>query len=125
MSREEKRDATGGARWPLLVITFKFICRERSSPDRFAKISFGGHFSSLESRRDARASFSRVFENQDAAIVEMDFRGFTCLSLVEPVWVRLIGIVAKELLLECRPLKKRLRGPEGGKRVGLCICCMF
>ncbi len=35
---------------------------------------------------------SGVFENQDAAVVQMDFRGFPRLSLVEPVWVRLMGI---------------------------------
>jgi len=46
----------------------------------------------LENRRDARAPFSGVFENQDAAVVQMDFGCFPCRSLVEPVWVRLIGI---------------------------------
>lgn len=35
---------------------------------------------------------SGVFENQDAAVVQMDFRGFPRLSLVVPVWVRLMGI---------------------------------
>ena len=42
---EEKRDATGVPQWPFLVLTVKFIHRERSSPDRFAKIFFGSGFS--------------------------------------------------------------------------------
>jgi hypothetical protein len=41
VSREEKRDATAVSRWPFLVLTVTFIFRERSFPDRFAKISFG------------------------------------------------------------------------------------
>jgi hypothetical protein len=44
VSREEKRDATAVSRWPFLVLTVTFICRERSFPDRFAKISFGSGF---------------------------------------------------------------------------------
>jgi hypothetical protein len=46
----------------------------------------------LENRRDARAPFSGGFENQDAAVVQMDFLGFPCRALIEPVWVRLIWI---------------------------------
>ena len=46
----------------------------------------------MENRRDARAPFSGVFENQDAPVVQMDFGCFPCRRLVEPVWVRLIGI---------------------------------
>ena len=61
-----------------------FICRERSSPDRFAKIHFWRRFL-LENRRDARAPFSGVFENQDATVVQLDFLGLPCLSLVEAV----------------------------------------
>jgi hypothetical protein len=45
VSREEKREETAGWRTPLLVLTDKIICRERNSPSRFAKISFGGGFS--------------------------------------------------------------------------------
>jgi hypothetical protein len=45
VSREEKRDATAVSRWPFLVLTVTFICRERSFPVRFAKISFGSGFS--------------------------------------------------------------------------------
>jgi len=44
VSREEKRDATAVSRRPFLVLTVKFIRRERSSPDRFAKFSFDGGF---------------------------------------------------------------------------------
>ena len=75
-----------------MVLTVKFIRSERSSPDCFSKISFSGGFSDLENRRDARAPFSGVFENQDAPVVQLDSRGFPRLSLVEPVWVRLMGI---------------------------------
>ena len=46
----------------------------------------------MENRRDAGAPLLGEFENQDAAVVQLDFRGFPRLSLVEPVWVRLIGI---------------------------------
>ena len=35
---------------------------------------------------------SGVFEYQDAVVVQLDFLGFPCLSLVEPAWVRLMGI---------------------------------
>jgi hypothetical protein len=41
VSREEKRDETAVSRWPFLVLTDAFIGRERSFPDRFAKILFG------------------------------------------------------------------------------------
>jgi hypothetical protein len=44
VSREEKRDATAVSRWPFLVLTVKFIGRERSSRGRFAKIIFGRRF---------------------------------------------------------------------------------
>jgi hypothetical protein len=44
VSRAEKRDATAVSRWPFLVLTVAFICRERSFPGRFAKILFGGGF---------------------------------------------------------------------------------
>jgi hypothetical protein len=44
VSREEKRDETAVSQRPILVLAVKFICRERSSPDRFAKNSFGGGF---------------------------------------------------------------------------------
>ena len=83
-----KKNATSTAvtRWPFLVLTVIFICREHSSSGRFAKNSFGGGFSA------SLSGSSGVFENQDAAVVQMDFRGFPRLSLVEPVWVRLIGI---------------------------------
>ena len=30
---------------------------------------------------------SGVFENQDVAIIERDFGGFPCWTLIEPVWV--------------------------------------
>ena len=46
----------------------------------------------MENRRDARAPFSGVFENQDAAVFQMDLRCSPFRRLVEPVWVRLIGI---------------------------------
>ena len=46
----------------------------------------------MENRRDARAPFSGVFENQNAAVFQMDFRCFPFGRLVKPVWVRLIGI---------------------------------
>jgi hypothetical protein len=38
VSREEQRDATAVSRWPFLVLTVTSICRERSFPNRFAKI---------------------------------------------------------------------------------------
>jgi hypothetical protein len=41
VSREEKRDETAVWQMPLRVLAFIFTCRERSFPDRFAKISFG------------------------------------------------------------------------------------
>jgi hypothetical protein len=41
VSREEKRDETAVLRTFLLVLAVTFIGRERSFPDRFAKISFG------------------------------------------------------------------------------------
>ncbi len=86
MGREEKRDATAVSRWPFLVLTDTSICRERSFPNRFAKILFGiGCFS-------YPPGGSGGFENQDAAVVQMDFRCFPCGTLVEPVWVRLIWI---------------------------------
>ena len=44
VSREEKRDATEVSRRSFLVLTVKFISRERSPPDRHAKILFGGGF---------------------------------------------------------------------------------
>ena len=47
VSREEKRDATAVSQRPFLVLAVKCICRERSSPDRFAKIYFGGGFSAV------------------------------------------------------------------------------
>ena len=75
-----------------MVLTVKFIGSERSSPDCFSKISFSGGFSDLENRRDACAPFSGVFENQNAAVFQMDLRCFPFRRLVEPVWVRLIGI---------------------------------
>jgi hypothetical protein len=31
------------------------------------------------------------FENQDVAVVQLDFRCFPCWRLVEPVWVRKLG----------------------------------
>jgi hypothetical protein len=40
VSREEKRDTTAASRWPFLVLTVKFIRRERSFPGRYAKNSF-------------------------------------------------------------------------------------
>ena len=58
-----------------------FIQRERSSPSRFAKISFGGGFSAILSGSSA------VFENQDAAIFQMDFGRLPCLALVEAIRV--------------------------------------
>ena len=36
VSREEKRDETAVSRSPFLVLTVKFIRRERSFPNRFA-----------------------------------------------------------------------------------------
>lgn len=66
--------------------TAVFIQRERSSPSRFANNSFGGGFSA------SLPGSSGGFENQDAAVVQMDFIGFPCRRLVEPVWVRLIWI---------------------------------
>ena len=42
--------------------------------------------------RDARASLSGLFENQDATVVQEGFRCFTRLSFVEPVWVRFTGL---------------------------------
>jgi len=82
VSREEKRDATAVSRWPFLVLTVTFIYRERSSPGRFAKISFGS--GSL-----GPGAESGEFENQSPAVVQLDFLGFPCLSLVEPIWVRI------------------------------------
>jgi hypothetical protein len=41
VSRKEKREATAVSRWPFLVLTVTFIYRQRSFPDRFAKIFFG------------------------------------------------------------------------------------
>jgi hypothetical protein len=35
---------------------------------------------------------SGVFENQDATVIQMDFGCLPCLALVEPVWVRFIGL---------------------------------
>jgi hypothetical protein len=64
------REISGGFHW-----------RERSSPDRFAKISFGGGFSA------SLSGSSGGFENQDAAVVQMDFRCFPCLALVEAVGI--------------------------------------
>jgi len=66
--------------------TAGFICGDRGSPDRFAKISFGGSFSA------SLSGSLGVFENHGAAVVQMDFRCFPCRRLVEPVWVRLIRI---------------------------------
>jgi len=53
-----------------------FTCREHSFPNRFAKISFGSGCD--KNRRDACSPFSRVFENQDAAIIKGDFLGASC-----------------------------------------------
>ncbi len=77
LSREEKRDATAVSQRSFLVLTVTFICRERSFPVRFAKISFGSGFSA------SLSGSSGVFENQDAIIVQMDFRCLLCLALVE------------------------------------------
>jgi hypothetical protein len=72
--REEKRDVTTVSRWPFLVLTVKFIDRERSSPDRFAKILFGSGF--------LRVGFclSGGFENHGSAVVQTDFGCLPCLA---------------------------------------------
>ena len=57
------------------------ICRERSSPSRFAKNSFGGCFSA------SLSGSSGVFENQCPAVVQLDFLGFPCLALVVAIWI--------------------------------------
>jgi len=49
-------------------------------------------FSDLENRRDALAPFLGVFENQDAAVVQMDFRCLPCLALVDAVGIGIGGI---------------------------------
>jgi hypothetical protein len=66
-----------------------FICRERSFPDRFVKISFGSGCD--KNRRDACSPFSGVFENQDAAIIKGDFLGAPCRALIDAVWVEIGG----------------------------------
>ncbi len=60
------------------------------------RILFGYGFSDLENRRDARAAFLGVFEDQDAAVVQIDFRGLPRLSLVEAFG---IGITIVRLIL--------------------------
>ncbi len=50
------------------------IGRERSFPSRVAKISFGGCFSA------SLPGSSGVFENQDAAVVQIDFGCLPCLT---------------------------------------------
>lgn len=67
------------------VFTALSICRERSFPNRFAKIPFGSGCG--KNRRDACSPFSGVFENQDAAIIEGDFLGAPCRALIDAVWV--------------------------------------
>jgi hypothetical protein len=67
VSREEKRDETAVWQTPLLVLAVTFIGRMRSSPSRFANNSFGGGFSA------SLPGSSGGFENQDAAVVQMDF----------------------------------------------------
>jgi len=77
VSREEKRDAPAVTRWPFLVLTVTFICRERSFPDRFAKNLFGiGLLAGL-------SGSSGGFEGQDAAVVRLDFLGFPRRALMD------------------------------------------
>jgi hypothetical protein len=88
--------------------TAKFICSERSSPSRFAKISFGGGFSAILSGSSA------VFENQDTAIFQMDFGRLPCLALVEAIRVGIrwvprtveliqVGFVVRDPFLDGSP----------------------
>ena len=81
---EEKRDATGLLQWPFLVLTVEFIHRERSSPDRFAKLFFGSFF---WHRLFFSPGGSDVFENQRSTFVQMDFGRLPCLALVEAIRV--------------------------------------
>ena len=77
MSREEKRDETAVWQTPLLVLAVTFIGRERSFPDRFAKIFFGSGCFSYP------PGGSGGFENQDAAVVQLDFHGCPSGTLVD------------------------------------------
>ena len=58
-----------------------FIRRERSLPNRFVKISLGGGFSA------SLSGSLGVFENQGAVVLELDFLGFPCGTLVESVGI--------------------------------------
>ena len=51
----------------------------------------------LENRRDARAPFSGGFENPDAAVVQMDFRCFPCLTLVVAIWIGIGWVPCSEV----------------------------
>ena len=66
VGREEKRGEPAVWQIPLRILAFIFTDRESSFPYRFSKIIVAAVFSDLENRRDARAPFSCVFENQDA-----------------------------------------------------------
>ena len=75
-----------------------FICRERSSPSHFGKISFGGFLLAVFFWRRFSASLSGslgVFENQDAAVVQMDFGCLPCLALVDSIQVGIGWIPGK------------------------------
>jgi hypothetical protein len=66
-----------------MVDGWKLLSRQISSPRRFGKISFVGGFSA------SLAGSSGGFENQDAAVFQMDFGCLPCLALVESFWIRI------------------------------------
>jgi hypothetical protein len=90
VTREEKLPETAVRRSQLLALMHRFIGRERSFPNRFAKISFGSGCD--KNSRDGCSPFSGVFENQDAAIIEGDFLGAPRRALIDAVWVGIEGI---------------------------------
>jgi hypothetical protein len=88
---------------PLQILSVIIIGRERGSRSRFAKIFFGsGCFSYLPGG-------SGGFENQDAAVVQMDFLGFRGLALAESFGIG-TTIVRLVVMWARRPLSLRIPG---------------
>ena len=77
VSREEKRDETAVSRSPFLVLTVKFIRRERSSPNRFAKISFGGGFFGFRKQTGRPCPFLRCIREPRSGHRPDGFQGLS------------------------------------------------
>jgi hypothetical protein len=67
------------------ILTATSVRVEFSFPSRFAKMIFGSSFEN--NRRDACSPFSGVFENQGAAVGQLDFRCLPRRALIEAVRV--------------------------------------